>query len=686
MIRRLIDAIPRPVRLFVLVAAADVALFSLLRLVFAAVFRAEFAALPAGVAARALWLGVRFDARLAVLVALPVLALGGLGPLSLFAPAASGTPRTGARRGWAWYLAATHLALLFVYLVDIGHYAFAASRVNVTILQFLYNLDTSARMVWETYPVVRGAIALAFAAWGIFRVADAALARAARWDPAGAGRLHRALATAAVVALAAGAVYGKISWYPLRWSDAHFSTNTFAADLAHNPVLYFAETAGKRPAAYDLAKVREARPLVGRFLGIDDGADPARLSVARPGVPLGAPARRPNVVIVLLESFAAYKTGAFGNPLDPTPRFDALAREGTLYTRFFTPTWGTARSVWATVTGLPDVEPQLTATRNPLIVSQHTILNDFAGYEKLYFLGGSLNWANIRGLLAANVDGLRIHEEGSYSAPRVDVWGISDLDLFAEANRVFSATPRPFVAIVQTSGSHRPYTIPANRGGFETRPVADAEARRNGFVSAAEYNAFRFLDHALGAFVDGARREPWFADTIFLFYGDHGLPASAPHIPAGDAAADLTHFHVPLLIWSPGLVPGGRRVDTVASELDVLPTAASLAGVPYLNTGLGRDLLDPAFDAMRFAFTAGDQGSSPKLGLVGPERAFGMFGNGTGRRLVALGGAQAGADVLAREPETATRMEALCRALYETARYLPYAGSRGAEHKDTVSR
>ena len=129
----------------------------------------------------------------------------------------------------------------------------------------------------------------------------------------------------------------------------------------------------QEPAAYDLAKVRAAYPVVANFLGIAD-ADPARLIFARRAAPWrrraapgdGAPPRRPNVVIVLLESFAAYKTGAFGNPLDPTPRFDALAREGTLYTRFFTPTWGTARSVWATVTGLPDVEPHLTATRNPL--------------------------------------------------------------------------------------------------------------------------------------------------------------------------------------------------------------------------------------------------------------------------------------------------------------------------------
>ena len=146
---------------------------------------------------------------------------------------------------------------------------------------------------------------------------------------------------------------------------------------------------------------------------------------------------------------------------------------------------------------------------------------------------------------------------------------------------------------------------------------------------------------------------------------------------------------MPLLVWAPGLVPGGRRVDTVASELDVLPTAASLAGVPCVNSGLGRDLLDPAFDAMRYAFTVGDQSSSPKLGLIGPDRAFGMFADGTGKRLTALGGAEAGADVLAREPETARRMEALCRgALRDRAlpalRERAGGGAGGSEVRATI--
>ena len=110
----------------------------------------------------------------------------------------------------------------------------------------------------------------------------------------------------------------------------------------------------------------------------------------------------------------------------------------------------------------------------------------------------------------------------------------------------------------------------------------------------------------------------------------------------------------------------------MASELDVLPTAASLAGLPYVNSALGRDLLDPAFDALRYAFTIGDQGKVPRLGLIGKDRAFGIFGDGSNRRLTALDGGDPGANLAAREPETAARMEELCRALYETARYLPF--------------
>jgi arylsulfatase A len=51
-------------------------------------------------------------------------------------------------------------------------------------------------------------------------------------------------------------------------------------------------------------------------------------------------------------------------------------------------------------------------------------------------------------------------------------------------------------------------------------------------------------------------------------------------------------MRVPMIAWWPGTVPGGRTTTAVASALDLLPTAAALAGVPLPDRTLdGHDLL-----------------------------------------------------------------------------------------------
>ena len=95
-----------------------------------------------------------------------------------------------------------------------------------------------------------------------------------------------------------------------------------------------------------------------------------------------------------------------------------------------------------------------------LHVDQHTIINDYKGYEKFYFIGGSLSWANISGLLTNNIDGLHLYEQEDYKAKTIDVWGISDKNLFLEANDVLKQQTHPFFAVIQTADNHRPYTIP----------------------------------------------------------------------------------------------------------------------------------------------------------------------------------------------------------------------------------
>ena len=119
---------------------------------------------------------------------------------------------------------------------------------------------------------------------------------------------------------------------------------------------------------------------------------------------------------------------------------------------------------------------------------------------------------------------LHLLEESAWKAPNVDVWGISDLDLFRESIGVLDACEKPFVAVIQTAGFHRPYTIPKDNAGFVVKDASPELIKNYGYANAEEYNSLRFSDHALGEFFRLASTQPWFKDTIFAIVGeDFGL-------------------------------------------------------------------------------------------------------------------------------------------------------------------
>jgi phosphoglycerol transferase MdoB-like AlkP superfamily enzyme len=258
------------------------------------------------------------------------------------------------------------------------------------------------------------------------------------------------------------------------------------------------------------------------------------------------------------------------------------------FDRCFTPAYGTARGVWATITGIPDVESPGTASRNPNAVNQHTIINDL-GYNNFYFLGGSASWANLRGLLVNNIPDLKLYEQGSYKSGEIDVWGISDKNLFLEANKVLKEQTKPFFAVIQTADNHRPYTIPGeDKASFTLKSFPLDTLHKYGFDSNEEMNAFRFTDFGYQKFMEAAQKEKYFDNTIFVFIGDHGIRGNAKDMfPVVWTEQGLTCEHVPLLFYWPKFLPP-KKIHDVCSQVDILPTAASLAKLNYSNTTFGR--------------------------------------------------------------------------------------------------
>ncbi len=539
-------------------------------------------------AAPALWLGLRFDARIVAALLLPLLVLGSVPMLN---PFRSGTTQ----RAWCTLFVVASGALIFFYTADFLHYRYLGQRLNASALSFLADLKASVVMVWQSYPVVWIAAAMVISLLACL-AAIVALHRRTGRSAEPTRRSARIGWLVASLLACLVAIFGRLGQYPLRWSDAFALRGAASAQLALNPVESFVSSLKFRATSYDEKKVRAHYARLSAYLGVASPTAESlsfdRIVPAQPTANGTASAKRPNIVLVVCESFSGYKSSMWGNPLDTTPFFASLTRQGVFFDNCHTPHFGTARGVWATITGTPDVSPVETASRNPAMVDQHTIIADFEGYEKLYFLGGSSSWANIRGLLTNNIPGLKLYEENSYKSPRIDVWGISDKNLFLEAEQILRTQTKPFFAVIQTADNHRPYTIPKeDLGEFTKVDLPEATVRQHGFESLAELNAFRYTDYCFRKFFEAARQAPYFDDTIFVFIGDHGIGGDAGTLfPAAWTSHHLTRYHVPLLFYSPKLLPA-QRIHSVASMVDVLPTIAGLANVPYRNRTYGRDLL-----------------------------------------------------------------------------------------------
>ena len=537
------------------------------------------------------WLGLRYDFRLAACIGL-VLLLAGLVPqLNPF-------KKKGARKGWTWILGFLFLLLIVFYIIDFLHFRYLNQRLNASALSFLQDAGISASMVWQTYPVVQLLLAILVLTWlmiltlkRIFRLTDKpvpAVVNPYRW-------IHPLL----LFLLFAIGIFGRVGQYPLRWSDAFNLGSDFRANIALNPIQSFFSSFSFRTSAYDLNQVRASYSQMADWLQVTN-KDSARLNFSRDVQPDSVAnwsgSTTPNVILVICESFSGYKSSMWGNPLNTTPYFSELCRNGLFFDNCFTPTIATARGVWATLTGIPDVELVKTSSRNPMMVDQHMIINDFREHSKYYFIGGSTSWANIQGILKNNIAGLRIFEEQDYDAPKVDVWGISDKQLFLQADKILQKEQHPFFAVIQTADNHRPYTIPEeDREALGVVNFPLDSLRKYGFESNEELNAFRYTDYCFKAFMEQAKKSAYFENTLFVFVGDHGIAGNAgPLFPDSWTKNSLSSNHVPLLFYAPGKIPV-KRVNDIASQVDVLPTIAGLANISYRNTTLGRDLASQHF-------------------------------------------------------------------------------------------
>jgi phosphoglycerol transferase MdoB-like AlkP superfamily enzyme len=605
----------------------------------------------------AFWLGLKYDLRWIAFLLLPIAVL------SLFRRWSPFYSERG-KKGWTIYLGVITLLVLFFYGADFGQFAYVNARLNADALIFAEDPKESLQMVWQSYPVFWILLALSGAVlmmiWMFRRLHVSVEEKNSNIHKFSFRRIWH---LAALLVLG-WFIYGFFTLKPLNFMRAFRFNDGFKSNLALNPIQNFFTTLRFRdpdfhtePSAY--------YPRIQQFLGMKEkgkNSNPYHRLLVPGSKSIES---QPNIVLVLCESFSMYKSSMSGNPLNSTPFFQELCHQGVFFERCFTPAFGTARGIFATLTGIPDVQLSKFATRNEATVQQRTIINDFTEYEKFYFIGGRSQFNNFRGLVS-NINGVNIYEEGQYKSKQLNVWGISDKNLFLEANDVLARQEKPFFAIIQTADNHRPFNIPDEDKDFVPRIAGEEELKKYGFESQAEFTAFQYTDYTFKHFINAAKKAAYFNNTIFVFVGDHGVEGDASTIyPAAWTEQRLSEEHVPLLFYAPAMLSPQKRSETV-SQIDVLPTIAGMLSQPYQNTTLGRDLLDstPKEHAAFIIYHAPGW-----IGVVNDDYFYRKNIRMSNDELVPVR-ANVPALTIAQQDSVKKHLSELTTAMYETARWM----------------
>jgi len=309
--------------------------------------------------------------------------------------------------------------------------------------------------------------------------------------------------------------------------------------------------------------------------------DPARpaAEVSRPPfertVAARGPEKRLNVVLISVEALSAEFLAAFGNREGLTPRLDRLADEGMLFTRLYATGTRTVRGLEALTLSTPPIPGHSIVKRpdNDRLFSLGEVFRQ-RGYEPLYLYGGYAYFDNMEAFFSGN--GYTVIDRTALKPEEItfeNIWGVADEDLFRLATGELDkrhAARKPFFAHIMTVSNHRPFAYPAGR-----IDVPSGTSREG---------AVKYTDFAVGRFIDDARAKPWFDRTLFVIVADH------THKGRGRTELPPENYHIPLIIYAPGQV-APRRIDTIASQIDVGPTILGMLDVSYRSRFFGHDIL-----------------------------------------------------------------------------------------------
>ena len=285
---------------------------------------------------------------------------------------------------------------------------------------------------------------------------------------------------------------------------------------------------------------------------------------------------KPNILIIVLESFSAKVVEPLGGRAGITPNFNKLWNDGLAFDHLYATGLRSDRGLVAILSGYPS-HPRASVMKYPQktqnIPSLCSVLNR-QGYQSAYYYGGDTDFANMKSYLLNSGFQRIINQDQFPKELRNSKWGVHDEYMFQYLLNDIDSAKQPYFKVMFTLSSHEPFDVPM-------------ETVIKGNTTESKYlNSVYYSDKCLGKFIAEFKTRECWNNTLIILVADHSVKyVDNPEIN------DPVRYHIPML-WTGGALTTKGVINKPCCQYDIPATLLNQMDLPYDNFTFSSNILN----------------------------------------------------------------------------------------------
>jgi len=361
---------------------------------------------------------------------------------------------------------------------------------------------------------------------------------------------------------------------PISQSTVYFSKHKVYNDLAISTVYNFIHSItenqaiinGKNPYKINIED-RQRNAILSELMATPEGCQRESILTVT----------KPNIVLVIWESLSGdfIKNDKYQKVI---PNIMKMSKEGILFTQTYSSATLSHEGLPSIFSGWPAMAgiyvTNLPSKFYKLPFLTQKLKKD--GYTTSFMFGGQLRYGNLTSYMYGNgFDTIEENSDIDMDSSKEGVLGYHDEYMFEYLLKETSKLSEPFFSSIFTVSSHSPYDQPME-------DVIEWGDSDKGYLNSVYYT-----DKSIGEFIQAAKKEPWYQNTLFIFVADH-----SHHTPMSWSRADKRWHHIPMLFYGEVIKKRyrGKNVNKIVSQRDIAATLLSQLNISHSKFEWSRDI------------------------------------------------------------------------------------------------